>query len=213
VTAPIDITDARLVKALAHPLRLRILSALQDRVASPSEIAAELGAPLSNTSYHVRQLASLGFLELVDRAARRGAIEHYYTAVMRPTVTDEAWTTLPPIIKRALVNSGLGEGLGRVVSAAESGGFDADDAHYSRTTATLDREGWDAVATVLARALQEIDTIVVDATARRDKGASTDGIGASVIMMLFEDSSQARSVASRRGGQRRSCPAMDALPE
>src|SRR4051794_38595206 len=86
-TSTIDITDPRVVKALAHPLRLRILQALDGRVASPSEIADELGTPLSNTSYPVRQLAGLGFVRLVDRAARRGAIEHYYVAVAQPTVS------------------------------------------------------------------------------------------------------------------------------
>jgi len=52
-----DIDDPRLVKALAHPLRIQILNLLRDRVASPSELADEIGAPLGNVSYHVRFLA------------------------------------------------------------------------------------------------------------------------------------------------------------
>src|SRR5436853_259023 len=36
-----DIGDPRLVKALAHPLRVQILTTLEDRVASPSDLAAE----------------------------------------------------------------------------------------------------------------------------------------------------------------------------
>ena len=60
-----DINDPRLVKALAHPLRIRILAILEDRVASPSEIAEQLDAPLGNVSYHVRQLAELGLISLV----------------------------------------------------------------------------------------------------------------------------------------------------
>ena len=57
MTVPIDITDAKIVKAYAHPLRIRILDLLDERVASPSELASELETPLSNTAYHVRQLA------------------------------------------------------------------------------------------------------------------------------------------------------------
>ena len=72
-----DINDPRLVKALAHPLRVRILGVLQDRVASPSDLAEELKAPLGNVSYHVRILAQLGLLKLVKKRPRRGAIEHY----------------------------------------------------------------------------------------------------------------------------------------
>ena len=71
LTVPIDITDAKLAKAYAHPLRIQILGLLDNRIASPREIAAELGTPLSNTSYHVRQLVSLGFVELVGRRASR----------------------------------------------------------------------------------------------------------------------------------------------
>ncbi|MDQ2895534.1 MAG: helix-turn-helix domain-containing protein, partial [Actinomycetota bacterium] len=37
-----DITDPSVAKALAHPLRLRILAALEQRTASPSQLAAEL---------------------------------------------------------------------------------------------------------------------------------------------------------------------------
>ena len=66
-----------MVKAFAHPLRLEILRELGSR-ASPTELARQLGAPLGSVSYHVRVLADLGALELVDQAPRRGAIEHYY---------------------------------------------------------------------------------------------------------------------------------------
>ena len=66
-----------MVKAFAHPLRLEILRRLGDR-ASPTELARKMGAPLGSVSYHVRVLADMGALQLVDQAPRRGAIEHYY---------------------------------------------------------------------------------------------------------------------------------------
>ena len=43
-----DITDPRLVRALAHPLRVRILAVLDEQQASPSALAERLGAPLGN---------------------------------------------------------------------------------------------------------------------------------------------------------------------
>ena len=66
-----------MVKAFAHPLRLEILRALGSR-ASPTELSRRLGAPLGSVSYHVRVLAELGALQLVEQLPRRGAIEHYY---------------------------------------------------------------------------------------------------------------------------------------
>ena len=72
-----EIDDPRFVKALAHPLRIHILRILQDRTASPRELADELGAKLPNVSYHVRFLERLGVLELVETQPRRGALEHF----------------------------------------------------------------------------------------------------------------------------------------
>jgi DNA-binding transcriptional ArsR family regulator len=70
-------------KAVAHPLRARILEALADEVRSPNELSVEFGEPLGNVSYHFTVLRGLGMVELVDTASRRGAIEHYYRALWR----------------------------------------------------------------------------------------------------------------------------------
>jgi DNA-binding transcriptional ArsR family regulator len=72
----------RALAALSHPTRTRILEYLQvhDR-ASPAELAAAFGMPLGSVSYHVRRLHSLGYLRLVKKTQRRGAIEHHYAAV------------------------------------------------------------------------------------------------------------------------------------
>jgi DNA-binding transcriptional ArsR family regulator len=203
LTTPIDITDSRLVKAIAHPLRLQILTTLNERVASPSEIATELGTPLSNTSYHVRQLANLGFVELVDRAARRGAIEHYYTASVRPTITDDAWAKVPEILKRAMVASGLEQGVAQMAAAAEAGGFDREDVHYSRTAGRLDREAWAAVSAELAGVLERLDRIVAESEARLDADPDAESDDATVMMVLFagpprKAPSRARPKAQRK---------------
>ena len=50
---------------------------------------------LPNVSYHVRALLELGCVELVSTAQRRGAIEHYYRAVVRPFFRDRDWKKLP----------------------------------------------------------------------------------------------------------------------
>jgi DNA-binding transcriptional ArsR family regulator len=72
--------DGRLVRALAHPLRVQILEILSERVASPTDLSAELGVDLGHVAYHTRTLDSCGCLELVDTAQRRGAVEHFYKA-------------------------------------------------------------------------------------------------------------------------------------
>lgn len=70
-------------KAVAHPLRARILAGLAGEARSPNELAAEFDEPLGNVSYHVVVLRDLGMVELVDTAPRRGAVEHFYRARWR----------------------------------------------------------------------------------------------------------------------------------
>lgn len=212
MTVPIDITDPKLVKAYAHPLRIRILSVLDNRVASPSEIAEELGTPLSNTSYHVRQLAALGLVELVDRAARRGAIEHYYTASVRPTITDEGWAKLPQIVKRAHFGGILQTAIAHIVSAAEAGGFDRDDIHYSRTTGQLDEEAWADVAEELATVLRRIEQIVEESEARVANDPERPSEEATVLMTLFTGPS-AKTLPLRTGRDDRMSASPDGLPD
>jgi DNA-binding transcriptional ArsR family regulator len=71
----------RLARATAHPLRVSILEILGidgGRVLSPSDLSRELQIPLSNTNYHVTELAKAGLIELVRERPVRGATEHFY---------------------------------------------------------------------------------------------------------------------------------------
>src|SRR3954447_12874693 len=97
-----ETAEARIAKALAHPLRGRILQRLGERVASPADLAAELGAPLGVVSYHVRMLCDYDCVELVRTEPRRGALQHFYRATARPRLDAEQWRTLPAGLRREL---------------------------------------------------------------------------------------------------------------
>jgi DNA-binding transcriptional ArsR family regulator len=184
-----DINDPRLIKALAHPLRVRILSILESReMASPNEMAEELGVSLGVMSYHVRRLHALGFLELVKRTPRRGAIEHHYRAKARPQVTDQGWAETPSIVKRAMVGASLQQISSYVHAAAAQGGFDRADAHLTRSVLTLDEKGREELAREMANWLQVVERIEADSTARvRETGGDPEEVKQSgVVMMLFE---------------------------
>ncbi|MET9606050.1 helix-turn-helix domain-containing protein [Streptomyces sp. NPDC006512] len=56
--------DARSLRGLAHPLRMRMLAALRlNGPATASQLAERLGESSGATSYHLRQLAAHGFVE------------------------------------------------------------------------------------------------------------------------------------------------------
>ena len=202
MTVPVDITDPRIAKAYAHPLRIHILGMLDDRVASPSEIASELDAPLTHVSYHVRQLAGLGLIKLVRTTPRRGAVEHHYTAQIRPKVPDSAWGDMPEIVKKNLVSGWVQQVGTHVQAGASEGGFDREDAHATRSAFDLDEKGWLAIAKELGRTLERIEKIGAESQARVKKNPGGDSFRATAVMMLFEGPSVSAGLPADAGIKR-----------
>ena len=166
--------DTKLMKALAHPLRQKILAGLSERVASPSELADELGEPLGNVSYHVRMLVDLGCIELVSTTPRRGALEHHYKAVVRPFFDDAAYATFPTSTKRALRSDVLQEIWNDIGGAAEAGTLDGDTTHIARHAVTLDEQGVSELSALLAQTADRIQEIRKASVARLGKNRNSD---------------------------------------
>jgi DNA-binding transcriptional ArsR family regulator len=186
LTKSVDITDPMIAKAYAHPLRIEIMGLLDNRVASPRELAIELGASLPTTSYHVRQLASLKLIKLVRRRQKRGSIEHFYTGIVRPRMYDDVWSKIPRVVKRAIIGGRLSQLGQEVFTAAEAGGFDREDIHITRTRMTLTHEGWREISEGLAALLERFDQIKAEDAARLAEDQDAVGIEATAVMMLFE---------------------------
>lgn len=74
--------EARIAKALAHPLRARMLELLGEQTLSPADLATQTGAPLGVVAYHVRMLRDYECVELVRTEPRRGALQHFYRATV-----------------------------------------------------------------------------------------------------------------------------------
>ena len=175
-----DVHDPKLAKAMAHPLRVRILAILDSGRASPSDLAAELGVPVENVAYHVRVLRQYGLVRLVRRAVRGAAVQHYYESVARPRVSDEAWERLPKVAKRAAVGTSLDEIARLVTGAAEAGGFDAADIHLTRRALALDDAGFREAAGLLSQLSDDLARVEETAASRSPDRA------AALVLMLFE---------------------------
>jgi DNA-binding transcriptional ArsR family regulator len=187
-----DIDDPRYVKALAHPLRIRILAMLADRSASPVQLSTQLDATLGTVAYHVRTLHSLGLVELVDTRQRRGATEHYYRAREHPRFPDDAWAGLAPVAKQRMLSAMLQQ-IGQFVTAsAAAGGFDRAEAHMTRRSLQLDDRAFAELAAATRRWLEEAEAIGAAAAERLGKHAANDGDGsataidAGLVVMLCE---------------------------
>lgn len=155
-----QLLDARIARALSHPLRRSVLGLLMERSeASPNELANQLGASLGTVSYHVHILRELGCIELVRTEPRRGAIEHFYRAAIDPYLSDAQWESLPVGIRRQLAGQTLGELVQAIGRAAGEGGFDAAEAHVDRLPLRLDAQGWSELSELLNATLREVREI------------------------------------------------------
>ena len=90
-----QVTDVDTLRALAHPLRVRLLGALRlDGPATASELGRRFGESSGSTSYHLRQLERFGFVEEDDeqpsRRERRWRAAHDVTSFRPADFLDEA---------------------------------------------------------------------------------------------------------------------------
>ena len=178
--------DETLARVVAHPLRVQALAVLAERSASPKELAAELGAPVGNVSYHVRELEQLGLIELVEEKKRRGAIEHFYRATVRPEPSDRQWQRLSPEEREGFSAWTLQRLLADVTLALAGKTFDARaDRHLSRTPLLLDEEGWRELVAIQAEALAA--TLAVQAASAARLGeTNAEGFPAIASISCFE---------------------------
>ncbi|HVE77472.1 MAG TPA: helix-turn-helix domain-containing protein [Gemmatimonadaceae bacterium] len=71
--------------SMLHPLRLRVLAAL-DRPDSATGVARRLGLPRQQVNYHLRELEADGLVRAVGERQRRGLTERLVQAVARSYV-------------------------------------------------------------------------------------------------------------------------------
>jgi DNA-binding transcriptional ArsR family regulator len=81
-----ELTDARSLRALAHPLRLRLLDLLRfDGPSTATLLGRRVGESSGSTSYHLRQLARYGFIE---EAPAQGGRERWWRVQHRKVNLD-----------------------------------------------------------------------------------------------------------------------------
>ena len=192
-----------MAKALAHPLRVQLLSLLNEGVASPNELAKKLDEPLTNVSYHVRMLHDLGCIELVETEPRRGALEHYYRAIMRPFFADKDWKRLPKNARGSISDAVLQLVWEDAAEAIKTGLFDErEDRHLSRSVLCVDKQGWEELNQLLVETLDQAMQIQADSASRAAK-ADTDRFGVNLVMMSHPAPSSAKESTAPSSGTRK----------
>lgn len=165
-----DADRVRMLKALSHPLRQRILLALNEREASPSQLADRLGVRLTNLSYHFKVLVEQDAIELVKTEQVRGTVKHFYRATERPVLGDELWGELPAPTRRTLFGLTLDEIWKNVNQAAIDGGLDDAKTHISWVNLDLDEEGYREIVDLTSETLDRAMEIQAEVANRRADG-------------------------------------------
>ncbi|MGC1166322.1 MAG: winged helix-turn-helix domain-containing protein [Solirubrobacterales bacterium] len=181
-----ELVDQRVIKALAHPIRVLALAILNERIASPNEIAQELEQSVGHVSYHITVLKKCECIEMVDTVPRRGAVEHYYRATSRAFIDAEAWRRLPASVRPSLTATLLQDLFEDAGAALSAGTFDArEDRHLAWTPMIVDEEGWNEVNKAAAALLERVFEVQA-ASAERLTQAGEPGVQISVASLVYE---------------------------
>jgi DNA-binding transcriptional ArsR family regulator len=176
--------DQDLVRALAHPMRVRVLEALQGRTASPTELAREFGASLGVVSYHANALLEIGCIEQVRTRPRRGTIEHFYTARPRSFIGHQDWRRAPLSVRGGVTAEAVRTLVERIGAAIGADTIDpAEDTTLNWMTIAVDERARREIAAILGRALAEVTDA---AAAARERLGEEDGIPMVTAMAAFE---------------------------
>lgn len=79
---PLDDTVAEM-RALAHPLRLRIMELFAEAPRTTKQVADLLGQPPTRLYHHVAALERAGLLRLKETRKNRGTVEKWYESISR----------------------------------------------------------------------------------------------------------------------------------
>lgn len=155
--------------AMSHPLRARILYAMHspERRCSATDISDETDIDVKRLSYHMRELAALGFIEQVDERPVRGSLEKIYGPAKRLEAWDLEYSSMPESLKRTLAASALKTGVFALGAAIDQGAFEArDDSMLAQDTIWVDEQGAREAMATIEEALKSLMKIRDDCKAR-----------------------------------------------
>jgi DNA-binding transcriptional ArsR family regulator len=195
--------NQRVIKALAHALRVEILAILNDRMASPNELSKELEEGLSQVSYHVKVLKDFDMIEMVKTEPRRGAVEHYYRANEKVFIPSWVLKLAPPSAQRSIWGDVLADIEQDVGTSLETGTFDKrPDLVVGRDVAILDGKAREDTEELAAEFYERFDKIEGEAANRRAKGEGDgESIPTTAAVLVF-GSAEGKNLKPIKGKRR-----------
>lgn len=82
--------DLTQIKAISQDYRIRILESYNDMPATTKQISDRIGEPHGKVNYHIKALAKVGILELVEESTRIGIVEKFYQPIAKTFMIDSS---------------------------------------------------------------------------------------------------------------------------
>jgi DNA-binding transcriptional ArsR family regulator len=177
---------AALGAAISHPLRAKALTILADRVASSVEIARELGAELSQVSYHVRALREQGLIEEVGSRTVRGAVERFHRACVTPYLSPEDESDLSLEERAVFARVIFSVMAANADMALEAGTLvDRTDHFATRVPLRVDEQGWSDLHEAYSELFERVYEVQAESAERLGE-TSDAGIPTISFLSFFE---------------------------
>lgn len=187
---PPRLINDKLVTAMGHPTRVHAVIVLDQRAASPAELARELGRSVRHVSYHLDVLEKLGCIQLVERKPAAGGrvIESFYKSTARAWFDREAWEQMEDEKAKIAVTMPILSLISEdIAQAMVANTFEEKDNHVSRTPMVVDDQGWDEVVTLLNETLDELIEIQARAGNRIEPETETKLAKVEIIQFRSPD--------------------------
>lgn len=183
-----DEIGRQILRALTHPLRVRILRLLEEGPSGPKRLADRIEEPLANVAYHMNVLLDCGCIELVETIPCRGALEHIYNLKPGKALGSFDWLSVLPSLRRGMAGSSLDALTTRAVEALNDGSLQGrEDSRATWLPLLVDEKGWKDLVGIADR-VKDGFCGAAERSAERLEG-STGGIRVVVAVLAFEAAS------------------------
>jgi DNA-binding transcriptional ArsR family regulator len=188
--AEVGDVSGSLAKALAHPLRVRILVELNQRLMSVTGFVRMFPEYSHSQVYgHFRTLEECGCIELIEKKTggrRRGGVEHFYRATQRTLFDQSSWPSLPASAKQQMTGAAFTTYVDRVVEAISTGTIDSrPDRHFTWSPGYFDERAWSETIQDLELVFERLPERMAEAATRIAKGGEVS-IPVTIALACFE---------------------------
>jgi DNA-binding transcriptional ArsR family regulator len=154
--------------AVGHRIRVEILAALNEGVASAAELAAVVHQPLSTVAHHIEELLKSGSIEVARTEQVRNISQNFYRAVELPFFSDEQMEAMPPQARQEIYGVILQAVMAEALAAFWAGKITADPrAWLSWRWFNVDAQGRRDIAEEQARSWDRLRQIEAESASRR----------------------------------------------